>query len=387
MHPEVSAVLERVVTDRRALHRIPEPAREERLTAAYLAATLHELGLSPRLNIGGHGLVCDLTPLEPEAGGQRVALRADMDGIRVEERTGLPFSSVHTGLMHACGHDGHLAMLLGAARIFAAHPPRRLRLRLLFQPAEEQFGGARDLIADGALDGVNRVFGAHLWSWLPTGTVAACPGPMMAQTERFTVDVTARGGHAALPRGTGDALVTAAHLVTALQTAVSRGVNPPAEPAVCTVGELHAGTAPNVIAATAQLKGTLRALTPEVMETLRGHVRRIAAGVAAANDAEARVTFTGGYPALVNHVAEHALVAAAAAGVATFAPAVPVMAGEDFSYYLQQIPGCFFFVGAGDPAVPVERRAHHHEPGFDLDERALAVGVSMWHALVRALDG
>ena len=393
MHPEVAAVLERVVADRRALHRIPEPAREERLTAAYLAAALQELGLEPRSGVGGHGdaaghgLICDLPSAKPDAGGPLIALRADMDGIRVQERTGLSFASVHPGLMHACGHDGHMAMLLGAARVFAASPPKHLRLRLLFQPAEEQFGGAQDLIRDGALEGVDRVFGAHLWSWLSTGTVAACPGPMMAQTERFTIDITGRGGHAALPRDTGDALVTAALLVTALQTVVSRGVNLPAEPAVCTVGELHAGTAPNVIAATAQLKGTLRALTPEVMETLRGHVRRIAAGVAAANGAEARVTFTGGYLALVNHAAEHALVAAAAAGVADFVTAVPVMAGEDFSYYLRQVPGCFFFVGAGDPAVPVERRAHHHEPGFSFDERALAVGVGLWHALVRSLDG
>ncbi len=387
MHPEVKAVLERVVADRRALHRIPEPAREERLTAAYVAAALRELGLAPRCDVAGHGVVCDLQPREPASVGPLIALRADMDGLRVAEATGLPFASTHPGLMHACGHDGHMAMLLGAARIFAANPPRRLRLRFLFQPAEEQYGGARDLIAAGALEGVDRVFGAHLWSFFPTGTIAACPGPMMAQTERFTIDVTARGGHAALPRGTGDALVTAALLVTALQTAVSRGVNLPAEPAVCTVGELHAGTAPNVIAATAQLRGTLRALSSEVMETLRGHVRRLAAGVAAANGAEAQVTFTGGYPALVNHRAEHDLVAAAAARVATYTPAVPVMAGEDFSYYLERIPGCFFFVGAGDPAVPVERRAHHHEPGFAFDEGALAVALSMWHELVRSLDG
>lgn len=410
MHPEVEAVLERVVADRRALHRIPEPAREERLTAAYVAAALRELGLEPRTGVGGHGdaatghghaatghgdaasghgIICDLSPSEPGVAGpvSTVALRADLDGLRVTEATGLPFSSTHPGLMHACGHDGHVAMLLGAARIFAANPPKRLRLRFLFQPAEEQYGGARDLITAGALAGVDRVFGAHLWSFFPTGTVAACPGPMMAQTERFTIDVTARGGHAALPRDTGDAVVVAAHLVTALQTAVSRGVNLPAEPAVCTVGELHAGTAPNVIAATAQLRGTLRALSPEVMETLRGHVRRLAAGVGAAHGAEARVTFTGGYPALINHAAEHDQVAAAAAEVAAFAPAVPVMAGEDFAYYLQQIPGCFFFVGAGDPAIPVERRAHHHEPGFAFDENALAVGVALWHTLVRTLDG
>ncbi|MBU1411116.1 amidohydrolase [Myxococcota bacterium] len=390
MHPQVARVMEKVVADRRALHRIPEPAREERLTAAYLETALRDMGLAPRCGVGGFGILCDLEsggpgPHDPGT-SPLIALRADIDGIRVEERTGLPFASTHPGLMHACGHDGHMAILLGAARLFAANPPMHLRLRLIFQPAEEQHGGARDMIRDGALAGVDRIFGAHLWSWLPTGTVASCDGAMMAQTERVTIDITGRGGHAALPRGTADAVVTASLLVTALQTAVSRGVNPPAEPAILTIGELHAGSAPNVIAASARLNGTLRALSGEVMETLRASIRRICAGIAATTGATIEVTFISGYPALVNHTDPFGQVCAAATAVADFAQAVPVMAGEDFSYYLQQIPGCFFFVGAGDPAIPVEHRGHHHEPVFDLDERALAVGVSMWHQLVRNLD-
>jgi len=402
MHPSVQAGMDRVVADRRALHRIPEIAREEVLTAAYLEKQLREMGLSPRCGVGGTGLLCDLgspdlgSPdlgssdlgsSEPCTGGPLIALRADMDGIRVEERTGLPFASTHSGVMHACGHDGHMAMLLGAARLFAANPPRNLRLRLIFQPAEEQFGGAQDLIRAGALNGVERIFGAHLWSWLPTGTVASCAGPMMARTERVTIDIIGRGGHAALPRGTADAVVTASLLVTALQTAVSRGVNPPGEPAILTIGELHAGSAPNVIAAKAQLCGTLRALTGEVMETLRDSVRRICAGIATTTGAAIDVTFTGGYPALVNHAGCVESLKTAVARVADFSPALPVMAGEDFSYYLQAVPGCFFFIGAGDPSIPVETRGHHHEPVFDFDEDALAVGLEVWHELVRELDG
>jgi len=381
MHPSVLDIIEHVIADRRALHRIPEAAREEHETAAYLASALRELGLVPRCGVGGTGLLCELGTTGP-----RIALRADMDGIRVEERTGLPYASCHPGVMHACGHDGHMAMLLGAARLFAAQPPRNLRLRLIFQPAEEQYGGAQDLIRDGALDGVKMIFGAHLWSWLPTGTVASCDGPMMAQTERVTIDILGRGGHAALPRGTADAVVTASLLVTALQTAVSRGVNPPAEPAILTIGELHAGSAPNVIATNARLRGTLRALSSEVMDTLRDSVRRICAGIAAATGSSVEVTFTGGYPALVNHAAPFEVLQTAAARAADFRTAIPVMAGEDFSYYLQRIPGCFFFVGAGDPSVPVEARGHHHEPVFELDEHALAVGVSVWHELVMELD-
>ncbi len=390
MHPQVTRVMEQVIADRRALHSIPEPAREERLTAAYLEAALRNMGLAPRCGVGGFGILCDL---EPAGAGPHnpedlplIALRADIDGIRVEERTGLPFASTHHGLMHACGHDGHMAMLLGAARLFAADPPRHLRLRLIFQPAEEQHGGARDMIRDGALEGVDRVFGAHLWSWLPTGTVASCEGELMAQTERVTIDVEGRGGHAALPRDSADAVVTASLLVTALQTAVSRGVNPPAEPAILTIGELHAGTAPNVIAASARLQGTLRALTGEVMESLRASVRRICEGIAATTGSRIEVSFVSGYPSLVNHADPFRQLRAAAMKVADFAPAVPVMAGEDFSYYLQKVPGCFFFIGAGDPAVPVAHRGHHHEPVFDIDERALTVGVSIWHQLVRDLD-
>ncbi len=209
---------------------------------------------------------------------------------------------------------------------------------------------------------------------------------MMAQTERVTIGITGRGGHAALPRGTADAVVTASLLVTALQTAVSRGVNPPGEPAILTIGQLHAGSAPNVIAAQAMLRGTLRALDGAVMETLRESVRRICGGIAAATGSVIEVAFAGGYPALVNHADRVESLRSVAARTATFAPAIPVMAGEDFSYYLQHIPGCFFFIGAGAPAVPVEARGHHHEPVFDFDEHALAVGVSVWHALVGSLD-
>jgi len=390
MNPRMASVIEKVIADRRALHRIPEPAREERLTAAYLEAALRDMGLAPRCGVGGFGIVCDLESADPghhaPVTGPLIALRADMDGIRVEERTGLPFASTHPGLMHACGHDGHMAMLLGAARIFVANPPGHIRLRLIFQPAEEQHGGARDMIRDGALAGVDRIFGAHLWSWLPTGTVASCNGALMAQTERLTIEITGRGGHAALPRGTADAVVTASLLVSALQTVVSRGVNPPGEPAILTIGELHAGTAPNVIASSARLQGTLRALSGEVMESLRSAVRRICGGIAATTGATIEATFISGYPALVNHTEPFEQVRAAATSAADFSMAVPVMAGEDFSYYLQQIPGCFFFIGAGDPAMPVELRGHHHEPVFDFDEGALTVGVSVWNQLVRDLD-
>jgi len=366
-----------VIEQRRELHRIPEPAREEHETSACLQAQLERMGFFP-VRTGGTGFWCDCGTQGPI-----VALRADMDGIRVQEETGLPHASRHPGLMHACGHDGHMAMLLGAARFFAHSPPRNIRLRFLFQPAEEQFGGAQDMIQAGAIDGVRMIFGAHLWTWLDAGQIASCPGPFMAQTERVFWTVRSRGGHAALPRGTGDAVVAAAALVNALQTIASRGVNLPAEPAVLTIGELHAGSAPNVIASMAELRGTLRALAPEIMEHLRAGVRRISDGTAQAFDCRIDVRFSGGYPALINDRTAFSLLQEA---IPTLQRAVPVMAGEDFSYYLQRIPGCFFFVGAGHPPVPVEKRSHHHEPTFDIDERALANGLAAWVQLVRHLD-
>ncbi len=366
-----------VVCHRRELHRIPEPAHEERETSEYVEAALRRMGFSPVR--AGTGLWCDCG-----TAGPLIALRADMDGIRVQEATGLPFSSTKPGWMHACGHDGHMAMLLGAAQAFASDPPRRFRLRFVFQPAEEQYGGAQDLIRAGVLDGVRLVFGAHLWTWLDAGVVASCPGPMMAQTERVFWNVRSRGGHAALPRGTGDAVVAAAALVGALQAVVSRGVNLPAEPAVLTIGQMHAGSAPNVIASAAELRGTLRALDPATMEGLRKRVRQISAGIAQATDSSIEVAFSGGYPALVNDARAFSLLQAVCGELQTV---VPVMAGEDFSYYLQKVPGCFWFVGAGNPDVPVDCRAHHHEPSFDIDERALAVGLGVWLRLVRHIDG
>lgn len=372
------ALCQRLVHHRRSLHGIPELAYKERQTSAYIRAELEHLGFSPVSAGDGTGLWC-----ECGSQGPFVALRADMDGICVLEETGLPYASRYPGLMHACGHDGHMAMLLGAAHFFAQYPPNRIRVRFLFQPAEEQFGGAQDMIQAGALEGVRLIFGAHLWTWLDTGCVVSCPGPLMAQTKRVSWTLRSRGGHAALPRESGDAVVASALLVNALQTVVSRNVNLPKDSAVLTIGELHAGSAPNVIAARAELRGTLRALSEETMEHLCACVRTISSGVAQTASCAIDVSFSGGYPAVINDPMAFSLLQQA---VPELQLAVPVMAGEDFSYYLQQVPGCFFFVGAGCPSVPVEKRAHHHEPTFTFDENALTTGLSVWVRLVRHLD-
>ncbi len=364
-----------IVRDRRRLHSIPEPAHREFLTSRYVREVLEGLGLTVTPVAGTTGLVCDIGDTGP-----LFLFRADMDGIEVTEATGLPFASEHPGVMHACGHDGHMAMLLGLARVLAGHPLQHCRVRLLFQPAEERTGGARDMIAGGVLAEVKAVFGAHLWSYLPTGTVATRLGPLMASTERVIIDIQGKGGHAALPRGTADAVVTSGLLVTALQSVVSRGVNLPAEPAVLTLGTLQAGSAPNVIAASARLEGTIRALTDEVKNRLHASILRICDGVAAATDSRITVSFHGGYPALVNHPEPVTWLQ----GVTSCVEVEPVMAGEDFSYYLQIVPGCFFFLGAGSPSVPGV--LHHHEPVFDFDEEALLVGVNVWMDLLAFLE-
>lgn len=372
-----------LVSLRRELHQIPELGFEEHRTSERIGEELRAI-TSPR-SIARTGWVAEIGDLE---GGRTLLLRADMDGLPVEEETGLSFTSTHSGRMHACGHDAHMACLISAARDIQSDPPDGLGLRLLFQPAEEGLGGAVACIEDGALDGVDVAFGLHVWNELPTGVVVATPGGMMAGVIALEMVVRGRGGHGALPERAVDPIVAASQLVLALQTVVSRRVDPQV-PTVLTIGAIHGGDAFNVIPEQATIQGTIRYFEPSQAAFLEEEVRRIAGGIGAASGTEIEVKWTPYTIPTVNDPHMAALVAEAAEGLAGVREVLTdyrVMAGEDFGEILQLVPGCYALVGSGgeDPSVA----APHHSPHFQIDEAVLGIASSLHRAVVnRVADG
>ncbi|MDI3316911.1 MAG: amidohydrolase [Bacillota bacterium] len=367
------AMREELVAWRRHLHRHPELSFQEEETAGWVAERLRSFGLEPR-RPWGTAVVADL---DGGRGGRTVAIRADMDALPVEEATGLEFASERPGVMHACGHDGHTAILLGVARLLATTRARWPgRVRFLFQPAEEKIpGGALGLIEHGALDGVDAVVGLHLWSNLPVGKAGLNEGALMANADDFRIVVHGRGGHGSAPHQAVDALWVGAQIVTGLQGMMGRAVDP-LQPAVLTVGTFHAGFNFNVIAPAAEMTGTVRTFDEvtreEVIRRMRALVEHLCAAAGASYDFE----YNRGYPALTNHPQEARVLAEAARSVLgaenVDSRYPPNMGGEDFAYYLQRRPGAFLLLGAG----PREGAgAPHHSPQFTIDEEALPLGV------------
>ncbi|HLA76500.1 MAG TPA: amidohydrolase [Vicinamibacteria bacterium] len=356
---------------RRELHQRPELAFQEHETAARVESFLRDRGLSVRTGLGGTGVMAQVSG----GAGRTVLLRVDMDGLPIEEEGESPYASRIKGRMHACGHDGHVAMGAGAARILAG---RRLpgTAKILFQPAEEGEGGAQAVIADGVLEGVDLVVGVHLWNELPVGTLGVKAGPLMAAVDRLKIVVRGRGGHGGQPQRAADPVVAAAHLVTALQTLVSREVGP-LEPAVLTIGSIHGGHAFNVIPDEVTLTGTIRSFDPELRRSLPERVARIASGVALGLRCQAEVEVRAGNPPVINdpQVAEIARRAAIrVVGEDKVVSPQPTMGGEDMAVYFERVPGCFVFVGSANPARGLAEP--HHSPRFDFDEEALAIGCA-----------
>lgn len=372
MNPEIEALVPALTQTRRMLHADPEPSGNEARIAAFVADSLRRLGLPVRTGVGGHGVVADLDTGRP---GRTLALRADMDALPITEANRLPYVSRNPGLMHACGHDGHTTILLGAAQALAARRSELAgRVRFLFQPAEETVEGARALCAEGAMDGVDAIVGLHGWPGaLEVGQIAVWPGPVLASADTFEITVRGSGAHAAMPNLGVDPIVTGAQIVLALQTIVSREVDP-IEPAVVTVGIFQAGAADNVIPPTARIAGTVRTLTPELRDAMPEAIRRIVHGVCAASRATADVKYRLGTPPTVNDPAMAELVAEAAAGALGPEQVVragrPRMGAEDFAVYLERAPGAFFMLGLGGVS-PI------HTPTFDFDDRALPIGVAV----------
>ncbi|HSM15601.1 MAG TPA: M20 family metallopeptidase [Gemmatimonadales bacterium] len=375
-----AAFADRLVATRRDFHRYPELSWQERRTSQQIHQALERLGIRTRRSVAGTGIIADIPGVSDGLG---VALRADIDALPITEETGLPFTSAHEGVMHACGHDAHTSMLLGAAELLLAGPPLPAPVRLIFQPAEEVASGAIAMIEDGALDGMAMIFGGHVDRHFPTGTIVVTDGVVNASTDAFRIEITGRGGHAARPHEGVDAVVVGSLLVMSLQTIVSREVNP-AHPSVVTIGRFDAGTASNVIASHAVLEGTIRAQEEAVRTHLIDALQRIAAAVGQLHGAAIRVTVAGSTPCLVNTPPMTALARDAAQAVvgpdqvATLQ--VANMGGEDFAYYLRRLPGCYVRFGAqalGREAFPA------HSSKFDIDEGVLPLGARFFSELAR----
>ena len=360
---------EQLVTWRRDLHRLAELAHEEVETAQYLEQQLRAWGLDPRRPTPT-SVVADMEG--SDGAGPLVVLRADMDGLPLTEDSGEPFSSTHPGIMHACGHDGHMAILLGTAERLLARDFAGT-VRLLFQPAEERPpGGAVELIAAGELQGARAVLGLHLQAGWPVGWVGLKPGPLMAYSDRFHIRIHGRGGHGSEPQSTQDAVVIAAETVMSLQTIVSRRV-PPSETVVVTSGTITAGQTFNIIAETAEITGTVRTFARDLQAQVEEEIRRRATHIAAIYGAVAECEYLPGYPAVINDPVVVEEWARLLEDVATVEQPPAMPQGEDFAYYLQKVPGAFLWLGA----APAGDGHPHHSPHFRIHEDALPLGVTV----------
>ncbi|MBW2296882.1 MAG: amidohydrolase [Deltaproteobacteria bacterium] len=372
LHGHVKEKKDLIIQTRRDLHRIPETAFTEAKTARYLAEKLGGLDLEVETGIASHGLVALMKTGRP---GPTLLFRADMDALPITESTGLSFTSTHDGIMHACGHDAHMAMVLGTAAVLNDMRGRLCgNIKFLFQPAEEGPGGAKPMIDAGVLKNpsVDYVFGCHVWSEIPEGTVGVVSGPFMAAMDRFDIRILGKGGHGAMPHECVDALEVGTQVVNALQRIVSRRSDP-LKPTVVTVGTFHAGTAFNVIPAVAELSGTTRTFDPDVWKRWESDLRQIISGVCASMGAGFELNYTQGYPVTINDAGMAAMVKKCAAGVVgqerTVTPK-KTMGGEDFSFFLQKAKGCYFALGAGHAGG-----ASVHNPEFDFDEDILLIGT------------
>ena len=369
-----------LVALRRDLHAHPELSWNERRTADRVCHFLDQLKLDYQRDVAGTGVIVEIPGIVARP---VVALRADMDALPIVEETDLPFKSKYEGVMHACGHDGHTSMLLGAASLLSRRGPPPITTRLIFQPAEETGDGASAMISAGALDDVAAIFGGHVDRHFPIGSIAVTDGPVNASSDKFTIRITGKGGHAARPHETVDAVVVGSLMVMSLQTIVSREINP-AHPSVVTVGRFDAGTACNVIAGQALLEGSIRAQDQDVRESLHRSIERMAESIGQLHGASVEVSLNTGTPVVVNRSNLTALAREAAAMVVGGDNVRQLetanMGGEDFGYYLQHVPGCYVRIGTATDGVD---HFPAHSSRFDFDERAIAVGAAYFDCIAR----
>ena len=365
---------------RRTLHRHPELAFEEVETAKVLMAELDKLDIPYDYAGPGNAVIGKLLSDKPDA--PTIALRADMDALPGAENTDLPFASSIKDKMHACGHDAHMTMVLGAAALLKASPPS-CHVLFVFQPAEEKGGGARVVMKSGALQGVNAIFGGHVTHHYRVGEIMVADGVITAQSDRFKIHVKGKGGHGARPHEATDAIVITGLLISAMQTLVSREINP-VYPSVVTIGMVQAGSAPNVIAEEATMEGSIRTTLPEVRDHIHTGLKRMAKAMGELHNAKVDIEITQGYPPVVNTTRETHIAYRAAEKTIGRAGLMaidhPSMGSEDFSFYLQKIPGCYVRFGARrqeSEYVPL------HSPEFDINEEVLKVGSAFFDEVVR----
>jgi amidohydrolase len=371
LHPQV-------ITWRRRIHQQPELGFQEQMTAAFIAEKLRRWDIPHQTGIAQTGIVATIAGNRP---GKVLAIRADMDALPIQELNTVEYRSQRQGVMHACGHDGHVAIALGTACYLAQHREFAGTVKIIFQPAEEGPGGAEPMVKAGVLQNpdVDAIVGLHLWNQLPLGTVGVRSGALMAAVETFNCTIRGKGGHGAIPQQTVDSIVVAAQVVTALQTIVSRNVDP-IESAVVTVGQFHAGTACNIIADSAQLSGTVRYFNPEYRDFFQQRIEQVMAGVCQTYGASYELDYRKLYPAVINHPDMAELVRSVAElaieSPINVVPNCQTMGGEDMSYFLNAVPGCYFFLGSAQ----AERGLTfpHHHPRFDIDETALALGMELF---------
>ena len=378
--PEVNAIKDEIIANRRDFHMYPELGFKEHRTAKVIAEKLRSYGIEVKTGVGKTGVVGELHGKNEE---KTIVLRADMDALPVQEISDILYKSKNDGVMHACGHDGHMAMLLGAAKILSQNKDRfNGNIRFIFQPAEEGEGGARYMIADGCLNNVDEIYGMHLWNYQPYGEIGVKSGSIMAAADIFDVIIKGVGGHGAMPQGTVDAIVVASNLIMSLQTIVSRNTDP-LQSTVITVGEINGGHGFNVIADEVKLRGTVRAMTEENRLMVKTRMQEIIDGVAKSTGAKIEMDYQDGYPPTINDVNATQFVASVANKIISSGAIEPylTMGAEDFSYYLQKVPGCFFFIGSA-PSNTKTMSVPHHCSHFDIDERALLVGTSVFVQLI-----
>jgi hippurate hydrolase len=373
-------IYQRMVELRRNFHRYPELAFKEEQTAKTIMAELDRLGIPYDYGGVGGGIVGRLMCRDENV--STVALRAEMDALPCEENTGLSFASEIKGLMHACGHDAHMSMVLGAAALLAESPPDG-NVVFAFQPAEERGGGSRVILDSGALKGVNAIFAGHVTHHYRVGEIMVAEGVITAQSDRFTITVTGKGGHGARPHEAIDAIVIASLLISAIQTLVSRGVDP-LHPTVITIGKIQGGSAPNIIAENVVMEGTIRTTLPEARQHIWDGLRRITKAMGELYNANIDIDLNKGYPPVVNSSREAQIAYRAAREIVgdrgLVAMEYPSMGAEDFAYFLHELPGCYVRFGTRieeDEYIPL------HSPQFDINEETLKVGAAFFDQVVR----
>ncbi len=371
-------LLPEITAWRRDLHENPEILFETHRTSAIVADKLKEFGCDEIVTGIGRTGVVGVINGKSDSSGKVIGLRADMDALPIHEQTGLDYKSKVDGAMHACGHDGHTAMLLGAAKYLGETRNFDGKVVVIFQPAEEGGGGGREMCEDGMMErfGIQEVYGMHNWPGRPAGTFAIRPGAFFAATDQFDITIEGKGGHAAKPHETVDSTLVAAHVITALQSIASRNADPVDQIVVSVTSIESSSKAFNVIAQRVDMKGTVRTMSPEMRDLAEDRLKAICTGVAASFGATAEVTYYRGYPCMVNHEDQTAFaadVAKSVSGDCEYAPLV--MGGEDFAFMLEERPGAYILVGNGDTASV-------HHPEYDFNDEAIPAGCSWWAEIV-----